>query len=337
MYNIDYYDYFLPEERIAQKPLLQRDKSKLMILDRKTQTVEHKIFSDIEYFLEEGDLLVLNNTKVIPARLFGNKPTGAKIQVFLLEKISEENTWKALVKPGSKVKVGDSIIFSNDLKCDIRNVLDEGIREIKFSGSNIWETINTLGEVPLPHYIKESIDDPNRYQTKYAKIEGAVAAPTAGLHFTEDLLRKLALKGVNIEEVTLHVGLGTFRPVKAKDIRNHSMHEEFYSINDSTIKKIEDTKKRGKRVIAVGTTVVRTLESYAINKNNLSGKTNIFIYPPYDFKIVDGLITNFHLPKSSLIMLVSAFSNRDFILEAYKIAVEEKYRFFSFGDAMFIK
>ncbi|MDN5341585.1 tRNA preQ1(34) S-adenosylmethionine ribosyltransferase-isomerase QueA [Oceanotoga sp. DSM 15011] len=336
MYRIEEYDYYLPQEQIAQDPVEPRDSSKLMILDREKKTIEHKIFREIIDYLNPKDLLIVNNTKVIPARIYGKKSTGAKIEILLLEKIGEGNKWKSLVKPGGKIKLGNELIFSNKLKAKVIKHYDDGARLLEFYGENIWDEINKIGETPLPPYIHKKLEDNNRYQTNYAKIEGAVAAPTAGLHFTKELLDKISKKGIDLEEVTLHVGLGTFRPVNEEDIRNHQIHEEYYSISEDVKNKIEETKKNGGRIIAVGTTVVRTLESYALNKK-LSGKTNIYIYPPYNFKIVDGLITNFHLPKSSLLMLVSAFNGHQFTMKSYKEAVEKNYRFFSFGDAMFIK
>lgn len=336
MFKLDDYDYSIPEEQIAQEPIKKRDESKLMVLNRENKEIEISIFKDIIKYIDKGDLIITNNTKVIPARIIGYRSTGAKIEVFLLSKTNGENTWKVLVKPGRKAKIGDNIIFSNNLKGQIINLGDEGTREIKFFGENIWKEIKMIGKVPLPPYINKELDDENRYQTTYAKHEGAVAAPTAGLHFTNELINKLKYKGVNFGEITLHVGLGTFRPIKTKDIREHKMHEEYYSISEELIKLINETKKRKHKIIAVGTTVVRALESYAKN-NKLEGNTDIFIYPPYKFSLVDGLITNFHLPKSTLLVLVSAFSDKDLILEAYKKAVNNKFRFFSFGDAMFIK
>ncbi|MFN6991204.1 MAG: tRNA preQ1(34) S-adenosylmethionine ribosyltransferase-isomerase QueA [Fervidobacterium sp.] len=349
LYKLDSYDYYLPEELIAQEPVEPRDHSKLMILDRKNKIIEHKIFKDIVNYINSGDLLVINTTKVIPARLHGKKITGAEIEVLLLEKI-DQGIWKCLVKPGKAVKEGIEIIFK---KFDINDNLDnlenevlvgrciaraeEGTRIIEFS-SKIDDEIFSFGRVPLPHYIKNEDVTFSRYQTIYAKNQGSVAAPTAGLHFTERLINELKDKGMNFAELTLHVGIGTFRPVKVEDIRKHKMHEEYYLIPEETVSLIKRTKEKGKRVIAVGTTSVRTLETMARLPiaPSYSGKTDIFIYPPFEFKIVDALITNFHLPKSSLLMLVSAFTGYELTMNAYKIAVEKRYRFFSLGDAMFI-
>jgi S-adenosylmethionine:tRNA ribosyltransferase-isomerase len=336
MYKLSEYDYYLPDEMIAQTPSEPRDECKLMVLDKKTGNIEHKIFKNIVDFLGPKDILVVNNTKVIPARLYGQKTTGAKVEILLLEKLEEENSWKCLVKPGGKIKVNTEIIFSDGLKGLVTKHNNDGTRNIKFVGEDIWNEINRIGETPLPPYITNKIDDDSKYQTKYAKIEGAVAAPTAGLHFTEELLQKIRDKGVQIEEVTLHVGLGTFRPIDVEDVRDHEIHEEFYEVKKESFENIKNAKKEGRKIVAVGTTVVRTLESIAVNEQ-LIGKTGIYIYPPYEFKIVDKLITNFHLPKSSLLLLVSAFSKRDFIMNAYEEAKKENYRFFSFGDAMLIK
>jgi S-adenosylmethionine:tRNA ribosyltransferase-isomerase len=336
MYKLSEYDYYLPDEMIAQTPSEPRDECKLMVLDKKTGNIEHKIFKNIVDFLGPKDILVVNNTKVIPARLYGQKTTGAKVEILMLEKLEEENSWKCLVKPGGKIKVNTEIIFSDGLKGLVTKHNNDGTRNIKFVGEDIWNEINRIGETPLPPYITNKIDDDSKYQTKYAKIEGAVAAPTAGLHFTEELLQKIRDKGVQIEEVTLHVGLGTFRPIDVEDVRDHEIHEEFYEVKKESFENIKNAKKEGRKIVAVGTTVVRTLESIAVNEQ-LIGKTGIYIYPPYEFKIVDKLITNFHLPKSSLLLLVSAFSKRDFIMNAYEEAKKENYRFFSFGDAMLIK
>ncbi len=334
--RLEEFDYHLPKELIAQKPAEPRDSSRLMIINRKTGEIEHRIFRDIIEYINEGDLLVLNTTKVIPARLLGRKTTGAKVEVFLLEKVAD-GVWKCLVKPGSKLKPGAEVVFKEGLKAKIVGRYPDGTRMVEFNTKDDGE-IFSRGEVPLPPYIENPDVDPSRYQTVFAKEEGAVAAPTAGLHFTQDLIKKLKEKGVNFAEVVLHVGLGTFRPVKVESIEEHKMEEEFYRVSKETVKLIEDTKKRGKRVIAVGTTVVRTLETIARlpKSEGYSGRTNLFIYPPFEFKVVDALITNFHLPKSTLLMLVSAFAGLDLIKKAYKIAVEEKYRFFSFGDACFI-
>lgn len=339
LYNLEAYDYYLPEELIAQSPAEPRDTSRLMVLDKTTGEIHHRIFRDIKEYIHEGDLLVFNTTKVIPARLFGKKTTGANIEILLLEKLGL-GIWKCLVKPGKVVKEGTEIIFENTNmkmygKCLSR--AEEGTRVIEFSEKED-EKIFSFGNVPLPHYIKNHNVKIDRYQTVYAKHEGSVAAPTAGLHFTTELLNELKNKGVKTAEVVLHVGIGTFRPVKVEDIRQHKMHEEYYIVSEETISAINEAKASGKRVIAVGTTTVRTLETIARlqKSDSYSGKTDIFIYPPFEFKIVDALITNFHLPKSSLIMLVSAFAGYDLTMRAYRIAVQERYRFFSFGDAMFI-
>jgi len=330
------FDYYLPKGLIAQKPAEPRDSSRLMVINRKTEEIEHRIFRDIVEYIDEGDLLVLNTTKVIPARLFGRKTTGAKVEVFLLEKVSN-GVWKCLVKPGAKLKPGAEVVFKKGLKAKIVERCPDGTRIVDFNTNNDVE-IFSYGEVPLPPYIKNPEVDPTRYQTVFAKEEGAVAAPTAGLHFTKELIEKLKEKGVNFAEVVLHIGLGTFRPVKVENIEEHKMEEEFYMVPEETVRLIENTRKNGKRVIAVGTTVVRTLETIARlpKSEKYSGKTDLFIYPPFEFKVVDALITNLHLPKSTLLMLVSAFAGLDLIKKAYKIAVEEKYRFFSFGDACFI-
>lgn len=336
MYKISDYDYHLPDEMIAQTPAEPRDECKFMVIDKKTGETEHKIFKEVIDYLEPGDVMVVNNTKVIPARIYGQKTTGAKVEILLLEKTEEDNSWKCLVKPGGKIKVDTEIVFSDKLKGLVTHHNDDGSRIIKFVGEDIWNEINKIGETPLPPYITNKIDDDSKYQTKYAKREGAVAAPTAGLHFTEKLLQKIRDKGVQIEEVTLHVGLGTFRPIDVEDIRDHEIHEEFYEVKKETYEKIKKAKKEGNNIIAVGTTVVRTLESIAISEQ-LIGKTGIYIYPPYEFKLIDKLITNFHLPKSSLLLLVSAFSDKEIIMNAYEEAKKENYRFFSFGDAMLLK
>ena len=327
------FDFELPKELIAQKPAEPRDSARLMVLNREFKHIEHRIFRDIKEYLKEGDVLILNNTKVIPARLLGKKITGARIEVFLLEKI-EDGIWKCLVKPGSKMKVGSELVFRNGLfgKVIARN--DDGTRIIEFSAKEDKE-IFSAGEVPLPPYIKNRGIDPEKYQTVYAQKEGAVAAPTAGLHFTKELLDEIKKMGVKVAYITLHVGLGTFRPVKVENIENHEMEEEFYHVPKETVDIINDAQGR---IIAVGTTVVRTLETIARlpKMDEYTGKTDIFIYPPFEFKMVDALITNFHLPRSTLLMLVSAFAGLDLIKKAYKIAIEKEYRFFSFGDAMFI-
>ncbi len=336
------FDYDLPEELIAQDPIEKRDNSRLMILDKRTGELQHKVFHDIIDDLNAGDCLVINNTKVIPARLFGAKVgTSAKIEVLLLKR-RENNIWEVLVKPGKKAKPGTEIEFGDGrLKATVLEIVEEGNRLIQFQYEGIFEEIlDELGQMPLPPYITHELKDKNRYQTVYAKHEGSAAAPTAGLHFTKELLEKIEEKGVKIASVTLHVGLGTFRPVKVDNVQDHHMHSEFYIIEESEAKKINDTKAAGGRIIAVGTTSCRTLESAADENGHIdakSGWTDIFIYPGYRFKILDALITNFHLPQSTLIMLVSALAGREHVLHAYETAVEEKYRFFSFGDAMFVK
>ncbi len=336
----DFY-YDLPEELIAQDPLEDRSSSRLMVLDKKTGEIEHKIFKDIIDYLEPGDCLVLNNTKVIPARLYGAKEgTDAKIEILLLKR-KENDVWETLVKPGKKCKVGTRIIFGDGILVgEVIDIVEEGNRLIKFYYEGIFEEIlDRLGQMPLPPYITHQLKDKNRYQTVYAKYDGSAAAPTAGLHFTPELLQQVKEKGVEIAEVTLHVGLGTFRPVKESDVLKHHMHSEFYRITQEEADKINKAKKEGHRVISVGTTSTRTLESAADENGFLtekSGWTEIFIYPGYQFKVIDALITNFHLPESTLVMLVSALAGREHVLNAYKIAVEEKYRFFSFGDAMLI-
>ncbi|MBP3799905.1 MAG: tRNA preQ1(34) S-adenosylmethionine ribosyltransferase-isomerase QueA [Bacilli bacterium] len=339
----DDFDYYLPEELIAQTPLEKRDSSRLLVLDRKTGEVEHKHFSDIIDYLEEGDTLVLNDTKVLPARLIGVKEeTEAVIEVLLLKNL-ENDTWECLTKPARRIKVGTIVSFGNgELKMECTKVFDEGIRHFKMIYDGIfYEILDKLGTMPLPPYIHEKLDDQSRYQTVYAKELGSAAAPTAGLHFTNELLKKIEQKKINICYVTLHVGLGTFRPVSVDNIKDHEMHSEYYTMSKSVADKLNETKKNGKRIIAVGTTSTRTLETIATNNNGkfieCSGWTKIFIYPGYEFKAINCLITNFHLPKSTLVMLVSALAGRENILNAYNIAVKEKYRFFSFGDAMFIK
>lgn len=339
--NVKDFDFYLPEEQIAQDPLENRSDSRLMVLDRKSGEIEHRIFRDITGYLKKGDCLVINNTKVLPARLIGVKEeTGAKIEILLLKR-RKNDIWETLVKPGRKAKKGVKISFGDGLlKGEIIDEVEEGNRLIQFSYKGIFEEIlDQLGQMPLPPYITHQLKDKNRYQTVYAKEEGSAAAPTAGLHFTKELLQQIEAMGVTIAHVTLHVGLGTFRPVKVENVLDHHMHSEFYCIEEAEAKKINDTKKNGGRVIAVGTTSTRTLES-ATGENGIlqakSGNTEIFIYPGYKFKMIDGLITNFHLPQSTLLMLVSAFSTRENILHAYDVAVKEGYRFFSFGDAMFL-
>lgn len=335
------FDYELPQELIAQDPLEDRSGSRLMVLDRKTGAVTHKIFKDIIEYLEPGDCLVINNTKVIPARLFGVRiGTEAKIELLLLKR-RENDIWETLVKPGKKCRIGTKISFGEGLLTgEIIDVVEDGNRLIRFTYEGIFEEIlDRLGQMPLPPYITHQLQDKNRYQTVYAKYDGSAAAPTAGLHFTPELLEAIRQKGVEIAEVTLHVGLGTFRPVKVDTIEEHHMHSEFYRIDRSEADKINAARAAGKRVIAVGTTSTRTLESAALPDGTItekSGWTDIFIYPGYTFRVVDALITNFHLPQSTLVMLVSALAGREHILGAYEEAVKERYRFFSFGDAMFI-
>ena len=335
------FDYELPEELIAQDPLEDRSSSRLMVLDKTTGNVEHHIFKDILEYLKPGDCLVINNTKVIPARLYGVKEgTNAKIELLLLKR-KENDVWETLVKPGKKAKPGTRIIFGDGLLVgEIIDIVEEGNRLIQFHYEGIFEEIlDQLGQMPLPPYITHQLQDKGRYQTVYAKYDGSAAAPTAGLHFTKELLEQVKAKGVDIAEVTLHVGLGTFRPVKVENVLEHHMHSEFYMVSQEAADKINHAKKNGNRVISVGTTSTRTLESAADENGYLketSGWTEIFIYPGYKFKVIDGLITNFHLPQSTLVMLVSALAGREHVLDAYKVAVQEKYRFFSFGDAMFI-
>lgn len=337
----DFY-FELPEELIAQYPLEKRDSSRLMVLDKKTGEIEHRKFHDILEYLNEGDTLVLNNTRVLPARLIGEKEeTGGKIEFLLLKRI-EGDKWECLAKPGRKAKVGTVFTFGEGkLKAIVREIGEEGNRIIEFKYDGIFEQVlDELGQMPLPPYIHEKLEDKERYQTVYSKEKGSAAAPTAGLHFTEDLLKEIKDKGVNIAYLTLHVGLGTFRPVKVDDVNNHVMHSEYYHLDKENADLINKTKEVGKRVIAVGTTSSRTLETIGDENGRVreqSGWTDIFIYPGYKFKIVDNLITNFHLPESTLIMLVSALAGQDNIMNAYNTAVKEKYRFFSFGDSMFIK
>ena len=341
--NLHDFYYELPEELIAQDPLSDRSGSRLMLLDKETGAIEHKIFRDIIDYLNPGDCLVINDTKVLPARLIGEKVgTGAAIEVLLLTRKTDlKDTWEVLVKPGKKAKVGTQISFGDGkLIGEIIDIVEEGNRLIQFTYDGIFEEIlDELGQMPLPPYITHKLEDKNRYQTVYAKHEGSAAAPTAGLHFTEELLQKIEAKGVDIARVTLHVGLGTFRPVKTENILEHHMHSEFYMVSEEAAEKVNKAKKNGKRIISVGTTSTRTLESAAEADGTLkacSGWTQIFIYPGYEFKVIDCLITNFHLPESTLVMLVSALAGRENVLAAYEKAVEEKYRFFSFGDAMFI-
>ena len=340
MKTSDFY-YDLPEELIAQDPLEDRSGSRLLVLDRQTGKIEHKIFRDVIDYLNPGDCLVVNNTKVIPARLIGSKVgTDAKIEVLLLKR-KEDNIWETLVKPGKKCKVGTKISFGEGLLTgEVVDIVEEGNRLVKFSYEGIFEEIlDQLGQMPLPPYIHHQLQDKNRYQTVYAKHDGSAAAPTAGLHFTPELLEKIREKGVKIAHVTLHVGLGTFRPVKVEDVTEHHMHSEFYIVEEDQAKLINETKQAGGKIVAVGTTSCRTLESATGEDGILkagSGWTDIFIYPGYQFKLIDRLITNFHLPESTLVMLVSALAGKENIMAAYEEAVKMRYRFFSFGDAMLI-
>ncbi|MDL5041159.1 tRNA preQ1(34) S-adenosylmethionine ribosyltransferase-isomerase QueA [Heyndrickxia coagulans] len=341
--KLDLFDYDLPEELIAQTPLKNRSDSRLMVLDKKTGEIEHSVFKNITQYLRPGDCLVLNNTKVLPARLFGIKDeTGAKIEVLLLKQL-EGDRWETLVKPAKRVKTGTVVRFGDGkLSAVCAEELDHGGRVMKFRYEGIfYEVLNELGKMPLPPYIKEQLEDQDRYQTVYAKEPGSAAAPTAGLHFTEALLKKIEAMGVKIVYITLHVGLGTFRPVNEENIENHDMHAEFYQVSEEAARTIMEVKENGGRVFSVGTTSTRTLETVASAHGGKivasSGWTDIFIYPGYQYKAIDALITNFHLPKSTLIMMVSALAGRENILHAYETAVKEKYRFFSFGDAMLIK
>lgn len=339
--NVSDFNFELPEELIAQDPLEDRSSSRLLVLDKETGAVEHKVFKDVTSYLKKGDCLVINDTKVIPARLFGVKEdTEAKIEVLLLKR-KEHDVWETLVKPGKKAKPGTVIVFGDGLlKGTVIDVVEEGNRLIQFSYEGIFEEIlDELGQMPLPPYITHQLQDKNRYQTVYAKHDGSAAAPTAGLHFTKELLQQIEEMGVTIAHVTLHVGLGTFRPVKVDDILDHHMHSEFYMVEEDQAKKINDAKAAGGRIICVGTTSCRTIESATGEDGILragSGWTEIFIYPGYRFKILDALITNFHLPESTLVMLVSALAGREQVLHAYQEAIGQRYRFFSFGDAMLI-
>ncbi len=339
--KVSEFNYELPEELIAQTPIEKRDESRLMVLNRSKQTIEHKTFKDIIDYLEPGDCLVRNNTKVIPARIYGKKETGAKVEFLLLKNI-EGDIWETIVRPGNKLHVGTKVIFGDGLlTAEILEIMPGGTRKVKFSYKGIFnEILDKIGLMPLPPYIHEELKDNDRYQTVYAKYDGSAAAPTAGLHFTPELLKKIEEKGVKIANVTLHVGIGTFRPVKEENVENHEMHTEHFYIKQEDVDKINETKRQGKRVIAVGTTSCRVLETIA-DENGLvketEADTSIFIYPGYHFKCLDGLITNFHLPQSTLLMLVSALAGKDYIMKAYNEAVKEKYRFFSFGDAMFIQ
>ena len=336
------FNFYLPEELIAQHPLEKRDSSKLMILDKKTGDITHSSFHNIINYLNKGDTLVLNNTRVMPARLIGEKSeSGGKIEFLLLKRI-EGDKWECLAKPGKKAKIGQKFTFGEGkLTCEVIDIVEEGNRIIEFSYDGIFEQVlDELGDMPLPPYITEKLEDKERYQTVYSKEKGSAAAPTAGLHFTKELLSEIKEKGINIAYLTLHVGLGTFRPVKVEDVNDHVMHSEFYQLDEENAKLINDTKKNGKKVVTVGTTSTRTLETIADENGTVkaqNGWTDIFIYPGYKFKIVDQLITNFHLPESTLIMLVSALAGKENVMKAYNTAVEQKYRFFSFGDSMFIK
>ena len=335
------FDYYLPEELIAQTPIEPRDASRLLVYDRENDKVEHKHFYDIVNYLKKGDLLVRNNTKVLPARMFGYTKNGGKVEILLLKRFNL-NEWEVLVKPGKKAKPGTVLTVSTELSAEVLSVIEEaGSRRVRFTFDGVFEDVlSRVGEMPLPPYITEKLKDQSRYQTVYAKQDGSAAAPTAGLHFTQRLLDELKEKGVEIVDILLHVGLGTFRPVKADDISEHHMHSEYYEVTKEAAERINLAKKEGRRIIAVGTTSVRTLESVADENGFVKaekGNTEIFIYPPYKFKCVDALITNFHLPKSTLVMLVASLTGREKILELYNLAVKEKYRFFSFGDAMFIE
>lgn len=346
--KLEEFNYELPKELIAQHPIEKRDESRLMILDKNTQSIEHKTFKDIIEYLNPGDCLVINDTKVIPARIYGVKKYNeiniepCQVEILLLKNLGEDK-WEVLVKPGRRLPVGEKVSFGEGiLECEILEVLKDGNRIVKFYYNGIFnEILDKIGVMPLPPYIKERLEKKDRYQTVYAKYEGSSAAPTAGLHFTEEILNKIKEKGVQIAKVTLHVGIGTFRPVKVENIEEHKMHTEHYILTKENADIINNAKKKGKKIIAVGTTSSRVLESVVDLKTGLvkeeEGDTSIFIYPGYKFKIVDNLITNFHLPESSLIMLVSALASKEFIIKAYNEAIKEKYRFFSFGDAMFIK
>jgi len=334
------FDFELPEHLIAQTPLEKRDSSRLLVLDKNNGNIEHKQFTDVVDYLSENDVLVLNDTKVMPARLYGSKDeTDAAIEILMLREMTD-NSWECLVKPAKRINVGDSITFSDKLSCVCTDIGEEGVRILKFEYSGIFmEILDELGEMPLPPYIHEKLEDQDRYQTVYAKNLGSAAAPTAGLHFTPELLDKIEDKGIKIAYITLHVGLGTFRPVSVDDIDNHKMHSELYMMDKNTADILNAAKINNNKIVGVGTTSIRTLETIIHDHNNFkecSGWTDIFIYPGHEFKSVDGLITNFHLPKSTLVMLVSALAGRDNILNAYNEAIKEEYRFFSFGDSMFI-
>jgi S-adenosylmethionine:tRNA ribosyltransferase-isomerase len=339
--DIESFDYHLPESLIAQTPLKNRDESRLLVLGRKTGDIEHKYFKNVIDYLQAGDTLVLNDTRVMPARLFGLKEeTGAKVEMLMLTQL-EDDDWEVLLKPAKRIKTGDKLSFGDGkIIAECVEELNQGGRIMRLDYDGILqERLDELGEMPLPPYIKERLDDPDRYQTVYAKASGSAAAPTAGLHFTDELLEQIKAKGVNITFITLHVGLGTFRPVSVENIDDHEMHSEYYQMDQETADLLNETKAKGHRVISVGTTSTRTLETIRASHNEFvadSGWTDIFIFPGFEFKAIDGLITNFHLPKSTLVMLVSAFSTKDYILNAYHQAVKSEYRFFSFGDAMLI-
>ncbi len=336
----DDFDYYLPEELIAQHPAEKRDHARMLVLDKETGEIDDKYFYDIIDYLNPGDVLVMNDTRVIPARLFGHREDKEEsIEVFLLHNV-EGKTWECLVRPGKKMKIGTKIIFSDELSAKVKDIKEDGNRIIEFFYEGIFnEILDKLGNMPLPPYIKEELDEPEEYQTVYSKNPGSVAAPTAGLHFTKELLAEIEKKGIKLAYLTLNVGLGTFRPVSVDDVNDHKMHSEFYNISQETADIINEAHANGKRVIATGTTTIRTLETVYKNKGKVtadSGWTDIFIYPGFEYKVVDAFITNFHLPKSTLVMLVAAFTSKDMILNTYNYAVKEKYRFFSFGDAMFI-
>lgn len=334
------FNYDLPQELIAQHPYDKRDEARLMVIDAKTQKIEHRIFKDVMEYLSEGDCLVINNTKVLPARLYGKKDTGASIEFLLLKRI-EGDIWEVMVRPGNKLKPGSKVSFGDGLlKAEVLEVLEGGNRKVTFEYNGIFnEILDQIGLMPLPPYIKEKLKENDKYQTVYAKYDGSSAAPTAGLHFTEELLEKIKQKGVKVANVTLHVGIGTFRPVKVENVEEHAMHSEHYYIKQEDVDLINNAQKSGHKVVCVGTTSCRVLESVA-DENGMvketEGDTNIFIYPGYQFKCIDRLITNFHLPESTLIMLVSSLAGKDFVMKAYEEAVKEKYKFFSFGDAMMI-
>jgi S-adenosylmethionine:tRNA ribosyltransferase-isomerase len=330
------FDYYLPEELIAQKPVVPRDSSRLLVIDRARESIDHRSFREIIEYLNPGDTLVMNDSRVIPARLIGRKDTGASVEALLIEKI-DQGLWKAIVRPGNKVKKGSRLIFGS-LDCEVIKHCDDSSRLLDFKGARDDE-IKLVGRLAIPPYIHIYPEDPESYQTVYSRREGSIASPTAGLHFTPELLASISEKGVGIEYVTLHVGIGTFRPVKSERIEEHQMHEEYYTLSSETVEAVNRTKERSGKVVAVGTTTVRTLESVVSKYGKLvedSGSTDIFIYPPYRFGVIDSLITNFHLPKSTLLMLVSAFAGRELIMEAYREAIEKRYRFFSFGDACLI-